>query len=801
MKHKLKLGVNIDHVATLRQARRGEGYPDIIEAAKLAIAGGADSIVAHLREDRRHINDADINAIRKLKTHFDMEMAATDEMLKIALRVKPDMATIVPEKRQELTTEGGLDVKGNLERLTEYVGKLEKAGIKVSLFVDPEEDQIKASSRTGASFIEIHTGAYSRSLSKKDLNDVVRSVVLAKSLGLRVNAGHGLNYDNAKPIAKLDGIEEFNIGFSVIARSVFVGLKQATAEMKKLILLFIVLVSLCSFARSATKESAAVPTIAKPATAETVAAPDTQEPVPDWLKDLGVTANDLYPTAETVSTAETAKPSTAETSVMPSSPEVVPDWLKEMGVTFKASTNESVEPPVKEKTVFNDVPPEHWAASSVNSLVRMGITQGYPDGTFRGGNYISRYETAIFLSKLAHAGQERAAANEKLIEELRAEIYKIKYSLDLYKKPPEKARPVSVDFDVRTIVGNLVGANAASPAINAPLGPVFDYRLRASYKQELNEDTFVRIGMDTMDSARSGGRDLVREMLEGEAQAMTKWGLGVDVTSGPGLVIHKEGPNNIFPSEDNTAYLRPYNGIKVFYNNGDLDTGLGYKATAIASDGAAAVNDAYTYISYTFKNTFMGKLVLKYSADLFNTDLRATYSTAESTINMYEMDIIPSKQVELGVKFGAASSQQTSHNVFAGISVITKDLIRGGSEIKLFADKIGSDFFGYPVDPAITGVNLFNKLYQASTYDIGMEMSQAVTKALSIKMIGDVVTGPTGLYGEDEPDSNSTFELDTDYSLFEGAVLNFGYRTYQKPSALTNATSDMLMLGFRYNYY
>jgi len=234
MKRKVKLGVNIDHVATLRQARR-ENIPDIISAAKLAIAGGADSIVAHLREDRRHIQDRDVHAIRKLRTHFDLEMAATDEMLNIALGVKPDMATIVPEKREELTTEGGLDVIGNMPRLKRLARKLEDAGIRVSLFVDPQVSQITASSKTGASFIEIHTGKYSRTNSKKDFNDIARSVKLAKKLGLRVNAGHGLDYHNAAKVAKLSGVEELNIGFSIIARSVFTGIKKAASDMKKLI--------------------------------------------------------------------------------------------------------------------------------------------------------------------------------------------------------------------------------------------------------------------------------------------------------------------------------------------------------------------------------------------------------------------------------------------------------------------------------------------------------------------------------------------------------------------------------------
>ena len=166
MKSGIKLGVNIDHIATLRQARL-EGRPDLILAAKEALAGGADSLVAHLREDRRHIQDKDIYAIRKLDTRFDMEMAATSEMLKIALDVEPDLVTLVPEKRQELTTEGGLDVASNIEKLKRYVGLLESADINVSMFIDPDPRQIKAASDAGASFIEIHTGTYANSVTKR----------------------------------------------------------------------------------------------------------------------------------------------------------------------------------------------------------------------------------------------------------------------------------------------------------------------------------------------------------------------------------------------------------------------------------------------------------------------------------------------------------------------------------------------------------------------------------------------------------------------------------------------------------
>jgi len=235
MRKKIKLGVNIDHVATLRQARR-EAFPDVIKAAEAAVAGGADGIVVHLREDRRHIQDKDVYDIRKkVNTRLDLEMAMTDEIGRIALDVKPDMITLVPEKREEVTTEGGLDVVGHLKELTEFINPFKKNKIVVSLFVDPISSQIEASAKTGADFIEIHTGAYAGHRSEdqrsRELDKINKATDLAVGLGLMVNAGHGLDYQNVGNIVKIDGIEELNIGFSIIARAVFVGLEKAVEEM------------------------------------------------------------------------------------------------------------------------------------------------------------------------------------------------------------------------------------------------------------------------------------------------------------------------------------------------------------------------------------------------------------------------------------------------------------------------------------------------------------------------------------------------------------------------------------------
>jgi pyridoxine 5-phosphate synthase len=233
------LGVNIDHVATLRNARGGV-EPDVLNAAKICIENGGDSITTHLREDRRHIKDDDVKIIRsEVKTKLNLEMAMTDEMQKIALTVLPDAVCIVPEKRQELTTEGGLDIAGQLERGIKFVKPLVDKGIEVSLFIDPNEKQVEAAHKTGAQFIELHTGTYSNSFGTPDEEkafiDLKNATDYAHSLGLKVNAGHGLNYENVKRMHEIDGFYELNIGHSIIARAVFVGLPQAVREMKELI--------------------------------------------------------------------------------------------------------------------------------------------------------------------------------------------------------------------------------------------------------------------------------------------------------------------------------------------------------------------------------------------------------------------------------------------------------------------------------------------------------------------------------------------------------------------------------------
>jgi pyridoxine 5-phosphate synthase len=232
----LTLGVNIDHVATIRQARRTI-EPDPIAAAVLAELAGADGITAHLREDRRHMQDRDIRRLREtVRTHLNLEMAATEEMVRIALEIMPDYVTLVPEKREEVTTEGGLDIAGQLDRLKGVVDRLQSAGIPVSLFIDPEPAQIDASALVKAQFIELHTGRYAEAKKplqvEQELVHLAKGCELAIAAGLRVNAGHGLTYWNVRPIACLPGMEELNIGHSIISRSVLVGIDRSIREMK-----------------------------------------------------------------------------------------------------------------------------------------------------------------------------------------------------------------------------------------------------------------------------------------------------------------------------------------------------------------------------------------------------------------------------------------------------------------------------------------------------------------------------------------------------------------------------------------
>ncbi|RUM59790.1 MAG: pyridoxine 5'-phosphate synthase [Persephonella sp.] len=237
----MRLGVNIDHIATLREARK-TFEPDPIKGALIARDAGADQITFHLREDRRHIQDEDVYKLKAVikEIPLNMEMAATEEMKRIAKDVKPDRITLVPEKRQEITTEGGLDVISLKEYLKNFIEDIKNTGIDVALFIDPDERQIDASLEVGADAVELHTGEYANSKTdtdiKRELERIKKSAVYGKSIGLKVFAGHGLTYLNVQPIAKIPEIEELNIGHSIIANSIFLGLEEAVRKMKKLIL-------------------------------------------------------------------------------------------------------------------------------------------------------------------------------------------------------------------------------------------------------------------------------------------------------------------------------------------------------------------------------------------------------------------------------------------------------------------------------------------------------------------------------------------------------------------------------------
>jgi len=237
------LAVNVDHVATLRQARLGK-EPEPVTAAHLAEMAGARAIIVHLREDRRHIQDRDVALLRQLlKTRLHLEMAATEEMHRLALGIKPDMVCLVPEKRQELTTEGGLNCVGREKELAAYLAPLHDAGIGSSLFIDADKAQIEAAAATGAQYIEIHTGAYADALTPgdrdKELDKVLKGISFGRELGLKVNLGHGLNYDNVWAFAKVSGVSEYSIGHSIISRAVLTGITEAVEKMAGIVGTFV----------------------------------------------------------------------------------------------------------------------------------------------------------------------------------------------------------------------------------------------------------------------------------------------------------------------------------------------------------------------------------------------------------------------------------------------------------------------------------------------------------------------------------------------------------------------------------
>jgi pyridoxine 5-phosphate synthase len=230
----MRLYINIDHVATIRQARRG-AEPDPVAAARVCEDAGADGITAHLREDRRHIQDADVEALaRTVRTVLNLEMACTDEMIEIALRLKPHQVSLVPERREEITTEGGLDVGREPKRLRDGIERLNAAGIRTSLFISPDERAVRGSRDLGAAAIELHTGAYAHhSGSAPELRALQAAATLGRSIGLAVHAGHGLTAANVAPVARIPEIEELNIGHSVVSRSVFIGIAEAVRELRR----------------------------------------------------------------------------------------------------------------------------------------------------------------------------------------------------------------------------------------------------------------------------------------------------------------------------------------------------------------------------------------------------------------------------------------------------------------------------------------------------------------------------------------------------------------------------------------
>ena len=452
-----------------------------------------------------------------------------------------------------------------------------------------------------------------------------------------------------------------------------------------------------------------------------------------------------------------------------------------------------------EDVTFKDVPEIHWARAAVYDLVKRGVTQGYPDGTFRGDKNITRYETAMFLSKLAVMLDTSSQID---VSSLKADIKALKDELDSIKKSPSpepKGLPVTGSFKARYRVSNSVTSGTASGT--APQrGPRIDYRLKTTLSKDLGDGAGVKINLDTMDSSTVGGRNLFREMLDFEGGLNLGQGYGVSITAGPGLIIHKETGTNVIPSDDNTAYLRPNSGIKFTYDSSDFDAGAGFTATSVSTGGVTDTNDIYAYIGYTFRDTILGDIRSRYSIDRFAQDIASNHSSRESTINMYEVRMAPVPHLEIGVKYGAEGSADAPHNSYAGVSIVCDELLTPGCAAGLYYNKIGGTFLPEPAYPGLLGVNLFNKLFYQGTCDYGLEISRDISSGMTLRALSDIVTGPNGEYGEDEPASSTTYEIDLDYGVWENAVMTLGYKVFQQPAAVVNVNSNLLGVGFKYTY-
>jgi len=463
------------------------------------------------------------------------------------------------------------------------------------------------------------------------------------------------------------------------------------------------------------------------------------------------------------------------------------------------------------ETPFKDVPENHWAKWAVNDLVKLGVTQGYPDGTFRGSKNITRYETAIFLSKLAAAIGE-GKAEEVDLSSIKADIQALKAEIAALKETPEEETrgvPITGSFMSRFRVANLFAGNVSGGG-TAPKGPRFDYRLRTILSKNLGENASVKINLDTMDAGFNGGaEDLATKLLDAEGNLTIKmWGdnpLDIKVTAGPGPVVYSFVQDNVIPSEVGTVYMRPRNSIMAETGLGEAEITGGYTARTLSPSGEVLVDQVTLSIGQKFANVpFFNNLRLAGTWDYVAQNLFSENGNKPHD-SRSKIDILMtfSDTFQSDLTFGFTGADDASEGTYLGFGISLIDPWETGTVISLKLHTVGAQYL-HPdlltAEADMIGLDYFDKYITNGIVDFGGEIAQVLSEDFTLKGKLDFRYGKDKTYGEDDPLSNSTIETALSYKIARSATLDFIYKVYQVPSNKTDMTSDVFGLSFLFKF-
>ncbi len=455
---------------------------------------------------------------------------------------------------------------------------------------------------------------------------------------------------------------------------------------------------------------------------------------------------------------------------------------------------------------FRDVPQDHWAKTAVYDLVKRGVTQGYPDGTYRGDKSITRYETAMFLSKLAAMLDSSSQID---VSSLKADIKSLREEIDELKKSPSpepKGIPVTGSFRARYRVSNSVASGTASGA-NPARGPRIDYRLKTTLAKDLGGGAGVKINMDTMDSGFNGGdSDLAKKLLDIEGNLAMEWGeipVNVKVTAGPGPVMYSPTFDAILPSEVGTVYMRPRNSLSLQSFIGAFDIKTGYTARTITPTGEVGVSQLTASIGYTFVGLPMFETFKIYlTGDQLANDM-LNVGLPTDTRGLLMMSGSFNERTSTTLKLGASKSEVPNEGYYIGAEISLQDPWETGTFATLRYNKTGPDYLVSSLEAAefdMVGLDYFDKPIQNNIQDWGLDFTQFLTKQLALKLKGDLRTTVAGEYGADFPECSTTLDTGLSYNIAPGAVLDLTYKIYQVPSDTEDQTKDSTSLSFLYKF-